>query len=64
MAGRAGERHQSEVQRPGRADLRRPARGRRAARGERGLQAQLPAFVAQQGQADLPRHPAMVHRHG
>ena len=42
----------------------RPARGRRAARGERRLPAQLPAFVAVEGQGHLPLHPAMVHRHG
>jgi isoleucyl-tRNA synthetase len=39
-AGRA--RHQQQVQRSGRADLLRPARGGRLARGERGLSAQLP----------------------
>ena len=29
-----------------------------------GLQAQLSAFVAVEGQGHLPLHPAMVHRHG
>ena len=32
--------------------------------GERRLQAQLSAFVAEQGEADLPRHAAMVHPDG
>ena len=43
VAGRAGERHQQEVRRLGRPDLHRPARSRRAARGERRFRAQLSA---------------------
>ncbi len=64
VARRPGQRHQRQVQRAGRADLLGPARGRRPARGKRRLQAQLPAFVAVEGQGHLPLHPAMVHRHG
>ena len=60
--GGQGTRDQHQVQRARRADLLGPARGRRAARGERGLHAQLSAFVAVEGQGDLPLHPAMVHR--
>ena len=64
VARRPGQRHQRQVQRARRADLLGPARGRRAARRERRLPAQLPAFVAVEGQGHLPLHPAMVHRHG
>ena len=64
VARRPGQRHQRQVQRARRADLLRPARGRRAARGARGLPAQLPAFVAVEGQGHLPLHAAMVHRDG
>ena len=64
VARRPGQRHQQQVQRARRADLLGPARGRGVARGERGLPAQLPAFVAVEGQGHLPLHPAMVHRDG
>ena len=64
VARRPGQRHQRQVQRARRADLLGPARSGRAARRERRLQAQLPAFVAVEGQGHLPLHPAMVHRHG
>ena len=64
VARRPGQRHQQQVQRARRADLLGPARGRRVARRERGLPAQLPAFVAVEGQGHLPLHPAMVHRDG
>ena len=47
-----------------RADLHRSARGRRAARGERRLHAQLSASLALQGEGDLPRDAAMVHPDG
>ena len=49
---------------PRRADLLGPSRGGRAAGGARGLPALLPAFVAQQGQGDLPLHPAVVRADG
>ena len=62
--GGQGLGHQQQVQRARRADLLGPARRRRAARGVRRLQAQLPAFVAVEGQGHLPLHPAMVHRDG
>ena len=64
VARRPGQRHQRQVQRARRADLLRPARGGGAARGVRGLPAQLSAFVAVEGQGHLPLHPAMVHRDG
>ena len=47
----------------GRSGLRRADRRRRAA-GARQAGAFLPAFLAVQGAADLPRHAAMVHPHG
>ena len=47
----------------GRAGDRRAARARRAA-GARQAGAQLPAFLAVEGAADLPRHAAVVHPDG
>ena len=58
--GGQGSGHQCQVQRARRADLLGLARGRRLARRERRLPAQLSAFVALEGQGDLPLHPAVV----